>query len=612
MPSALLLSPDDQAVSAVTAVLEEMFVSCERPLDAVSASKKLNSDKFDLVLVDCENLPAAKLIFDVCRRGKDGHMPIPIAIVDGHAGLPTAFRLGADLVLTKPVARDQARTTIRTAVNRVKKQQPSGQSTPGVPAAETRLSFSHVDATPLDVTRAGAQHAEMQTADSNVSHDSGSMHGEDVHTNSDLITNHNYEQATPAPVEKPAAAMMTMAAAASAGGSAIGAAQATTSKSESAASSFTELISTMSASAVAPTISELEMGVAEGSAPGYDSEPTAAMEASNPSSSSISSANVPTAAASSASTEPAEDEGETSKDGKTPKWKPAPISRLVFAGSASEGKGKKKRDVLPMVAAVVVLCGGVCAAWLTQPAFRTAVQANVGKVLASFGVAKHQQAPAPISGKLAAGTGAIPAQSGTPKAGGSVQGGTPQSGAAQPVAPQPVVTNVRGAAAVPPVAAATAITPATTTPHATSNPSLPSAPASAPAVPSRAVQSTGRATPAANTHKRISTSDDLDADLTIERIDVVLPAKSAQERLISSVPPVYPASVQASATDNSVILKAAIDETGKVAAAQLVDGNSQLGRAAIVAVKHWRYQPYIQDGKAVPFQTIVLVDFPKH
>src|SRR5664279_1945700 len=134
MPHALLLSPDDQAVNAITGVLEEMSVTCERSLDGVSAAKKLNSQSFDLVLVDCENLPAAKLIFDVCRRGKNGNNPVPIAIVDGRAGLPTAFRLGAELILTKPVAKDQARNTIRTAVSRVRKDVPASESVPAQPA----------------------------------------------------------------------------------------------------------------------------------------------------------------------------------------------------------------------------------------------------------------------------------------------------------------------------------------------------------------------------------------------------------------------------------------------------------------------------------------------
>jgi len=135
MPHALLLSPDDQAVSAITAVLEELSVTCERPLDGVSAAQKINSQSFDLVLVDCENLPAAKLIFDVCRRGKNGNNPVPIAIVDGRAGLPTAFRLGAELILTKPVAKDQARNTIRSAVGRVRKDVPAHESVPAQPSS---------------------------------------------------------------------------------------------------------------------------------------------------------------------------------------------------------------------------------------------------------------------------------------------------------------------------------------------------------------------------------------------------------------------------------------------------------------------------------------------
>src|SRR5450755_3593959 len=135
MPQALLLSPDDQAVTAITDVLQELAVNCERPLDGVSAAQKLNSQTFDLVLVDCENLPAAKLIFDVCRRGKSGNNPVPIAIVDGRAGLPTAFRLGAELILTKPVSNDQARTTIRSAVGRVRKDGPTSDSVPQAAAA---------------------------------------------------------------------------------------------------------------------------------------------------------------------------------------------------------------------------------------------------------------------------------------------------------------------------------------------------------------------------------------------------------------------------------------------------------------------------------------------
>lgn len=153
MPHALLLSPDDQAVTAITAVLEEMSVTCERPMDGASAAQQLHSQSFDLVLVDCENLAAAKLIFDVCRRGKTGNNPVPIAIVDGRGGLPTAFRLGAEQILTKPVARDQARNTIRIAVSRVRKEVSTKEAVP-IPPAITA---------PTD-TGAAEEHAQAATA----------------------------------------------------------------------------------------------------------------------------------------------------------------------------------------------------------------------------------------------------------------------------------------------------------------------------------------------------------------------------------------------------------------------------------------------------------------
>ncbi|HSZ62949.1 MAG TPA: TonB family protein [Terriglobales bacterium] len=168
MPLALLLSPDDQAVSAITGVLEEMSVTCERPLDGVSAAQLLNSHAFDLVLVDCENLPAAKLIFDVCRRGKNGNNPVPIAIVDGRAGLPTAFRLGAELILTKPVAKDQARTTIRTAVSRVRKDVPAGDhsnvSAQAAAAAAGSSQATEFTSSPSNLVSTAAAGAHLATA----------------------------------------------------------------------------------------------------------------------------------------------------------------------------------------------------------------------------------------------------------------------------------------------------------------------------------------------------------------------------------------------------------------------------------------------------------------
>jgi TonB family protein len=60
-----------------------------------------------------------------------------------------------------------------------------------------------------------------------------------------------------------------------------------------------------------------------------------------------------------------------------------------------------------------------------------------------------------------------------------------------------------------------------------------------------------------------------------------------------------------------MVLKALIDDNGKVTSARVVEGNAALAQAAISAVMQFRYNPYVRDGKALPFQTVVLLDFPR-
>jgi protein TonB len=99
------------------------------------------------------------------------------------------------------------------------------------------------------------------------------------------------------------------------------------------------------------------------------------------------------------------------------------------------------------------------------------------------------------------------------------------------------------------------------------------------------------------------------AELPGENIAIILSSKGAEKRLAHSVSAQYP--VEARAAQGTVVLKEVVDETGKVAGVRLVEGDATLATAAIQAVKQWRYRPYVRDGKAQPFQTVVIVDFQK-
>jgi TonB family protein len=103
----------------------------------------------------------------------------------------------------------------------------------------------------------------------------------------------------------------------------------------------------------------------------------------------------------------------------------------------------------------------------------------------------------------------------------------------------------------------------------------------------------------------------LNAQLAGENSAVILTSKGAENRLAHSVAPKYPAEARAGVAQGTVILKAVVDENGKVEGLRLVEGNATLATAAIEAVKQWRYRPYVRDGKAQPFQTVVIVDFQR-
>ena len=532
MPLALLLSPDDQAVSAITGVLEEMSVTCERPLDGVSAAQLLNSHTFDLVLVDCENLPAAKLIFDVCRRGKNGNNPVPIAIVDGRAGLPTAFRLGAELILTKPVAKDQARTTIRTAVGRVRKDVPAVANASAQAAAAAAAAVSSQAAVFADPASNVVAHSAV----------------------SDEV---NF----PAPIMN-----------------SVVDAQEDLQKDEIAAPIHSKPLVPIVPSDD-PVLAELER---------------TELEASERAQSQTAKTQEP---------EPKADSQNESLE-RLKAYKDNAESKSDVAVVAPRARQQKTHGPLVALMVLAIAVGGLYGAWMYEPGFRAIAQPQIDQVLALAGMAKPA-AHAPASAK----SQAQPTPSITP-APTPAPAVTPDSGAAQPASSNLTTDSASAPPSVStaPPAAAVPASPSSSSGAATA----PSASASA-ATPAPAVSnpSDAKKDAAKNIAAPTSNASPSSAPLPGEKTAIILSSQGAQKRLLTSVPPKYPAEARSEGGEGTVVLKAVIDETGKVDGLRLVEGNATLASAAMKSVKQWRYRPYVRDGKTQPFQTIIIVDFQR-
>lgn len=135
---ALLFCPDEKTARTVTQVLSELdftVVPCTEPFAAV---KKLMAEHFDAVVVDCDNEQNATLLFKSARNTAGTQASLAVAVVEGQAGVAKAFRIGANLVLTKPINVDQSKGTLRVARGLLRK----GEAKAAAPASPTQPAVS--------------------------------------------------------------------------------------------------------------------------------------------------------------------------------------------------------------------------------------------------------------------------------------------------------------------------------------------------------------------------------------------------------------------------------------------------------------------------------------
>jgi protein TonB len=90
---------------------------------------------------------------------------------------------------------------------------------------------------------------------------------------------------------------------------------------------------------------------------------------------------------------------------------------------------------------------------------------------------------------------------------------------------------------------------------------------------------------------------------------VTLTEAAERALLVHTVDPVFPPEALAQKLHGPVVLQARVGRDGSVEDLKIVRGYFILGRAAITAVKQWRFQPYTLNGHPVATQTVITIDF---
>lgn len=80
-------------------------------------------------------------------------------------------------------------------------------------------------------------------------------------------------------------------------------------------------------------------------------------------------------------------------------------------------------------------------------------------------------------------------------------------------------------------------------------------------------------------------------------------------KLIKKVNPEYPEDALKQGIQGKVVIEAITDKQGFVKEAKVIDGHPLLNKAALKALRHWKYEPYIIDGEKKAVKFTVVMDF---
>jgi protein TonB len=552
---ALLFCPDEKAARSVTQVLAELEFTVEPCNEPFAAVKKLMGTHFDAIVVDCDNEQNAALLFKSARTSTSNQSSLAVAVVEGQAGVAKAFRIGANLVLTKPINIEQAKGTLRVARGLLRKSDPAKPATLTAPAA------APAGTPPAPAAPATPAAAPAKTAASLP-----------VAPAARPATKPAVKPA-PSPAQAAVASSASVAAAAAkktparvlpAAKPTIGAARAVpVAPSKLSASAPAASLSSGAASAVAPAREILEIPLAEVKPARASSEDDNILEA-------------PGAQAQGASTGPAKD---------------AAPSALTLGGANAPAESGGTKKIVWAIAAAVVVAAGSYAGWMYHQgriahSSSNAVTANVAAPSAPGAQPASAASPA---GTLSAQPAGHSATATRPSAVGEGESAPGESAAASISKPGRTTSAAQPGGAPLVVKGGTAPTKRASAEADAAAPSLIGIATPGSSGPLPNLGPTEASKPVL---QRLHISQGVSAGLLVKRVD-----------------PVYPEMAQRLRIEGAVQLLATISKDGDISQVKVLSGDHQLSRAAVDAVKRWKYQPYLLNGEPVEIETQITINF---
>jgi len=586
---ALLFCPDEKLARVVSQVFSELDFTVEPVHEPFAAVKKLMSQRYDAIVVDCESEQNASLLFKSARNSSFNQSSLAIALVEGQAGVAKAYRIGANLVLTKPINVEQAKGTLRVARGLLRK------NCDAAAASAARAAAPAIPAKTDPVSASSSSQPASRGTDAIASPPSCPELPEFESPLPAMIPETRPAaipaMAAPAKVEDNPAFVPALEAQNRITIAAEPAVEARQPASPGAVKNEAAAIAAASAPAQNPSF-------AFRSALGSAAAPAPAKEVSAP----------PAKENRIVESEPAR----PSHGNPSPDDAPAPIPTLSsvsavdapsFAALSEEnygGSGGTKKILVAVVAILALAALGYLGYGTLGKKSSTAPAPQ--PVSKPQGSAQSAPALSPMSSPLAAPSTSTPDRASS----------ATQTLALKTATAAPPDKPSAGAGNSPVIRIAANPEPETKKPD--------SAPmhvkSDAPRAKTRA-QAEESAPPLPSLLAGASADDNLSGLMSWASSSVPSPSLAtvrisqgvSQGLLIKRVQPKYPPAALAVHAQGAVQIEATIDKEGNVTNLKVLSGDSVFARAALEAVRQWRYKPYYLDGGPVEIQTEITVNF---
>ena len=619
---ALLFCSDEKLARVVSQVFSELDFSVEPVNEPFAAVKKLMTQRYDAIAVDCENEQNASLLFKSARNSSTNQSSLALALVEGQAGVAKAYRIGANLVLTKPINVEQAKGTLRVARGLLRKNSDAaGAAAPGMPAKMTPVSTGN--SFPL-ASRSSAATAppsapELPEFEEPIEAPMTATMPEALAAGLPTITALAKVEDNPAVVPAPAAQSKTAIAAGTAlesrqpefagavkndvvkndGVKSKAANIAATSPAQNASSAFTRVPGSAAAPAPAKEVT---------APPAKENRivKSKISESKSVESKSVESkfAGSKTAELKSAVSEPASPSHEAATvalpTSNAVSTTGAPSFAVALDEDDSRGAGGVRKILMVVVAVLALAALGYLGYGELGKSSKTPARQPMSSPRDSR---QPAPAPAPISSPEA-----LPSTS-TPG---------PASSATQILAPKTATAapqNKPSAGASNSQVIRIDANVAANSEPGTKKDSAPLRVKSGNKMPAQAEESA----PSIPSPLTIASADDSNLKGLISSASSNLPKPSlatirisqgvSQGLLIKRVQPIYPPAALKVHAEGAVQIEATINKEGTVINPKVLRGDAVLARAALDAVRQWRYKPYYLDGEPVEIQTQITVNF---